>query len=612
MNSLRPKKKKSFKNVKKTFQNISKEDLKTKADKLKGTSQKHVSKFVVKRWDSISNARLEIITWLVIVFGIIFLSGIQLSVIQNNFMQETSIDGGTYVEGTVGTIKTLNPLYASNESELALSRIMFSSLFKMDNTGHLNTDLVKKYSISEDGKTYTLELKKNVKWHDGEVLKANDVVFTFNLMQNQEARTVLGSNWKNINKIKVQSLGDEIVKFELPLKFTNFINSLTFPIVPEHILADVKKSQLRENNFSSQPIGTGAFKFNKKQQIGEGISSKTGDDQGYSVTMVSNNDYYEGKPKLDSFRIQAYPTKEELLKAINNNDVNAAGGLNPQNIKELTNKSLDVVEKPLSYGVYSIFNTVASQDLKEIKFRRALQFATNTDELRKSLGMKTALYSPFIAGQIPEDSIEKPEYNVEKAKKLLEELEYKEKDRSLYKGDRKVSIEMVATTDDQMDLVADILAKEWKSLGIDVKVNKYSLSDPSQNFVGSVLQTRAYDVIVYKYAITDPDVFAYWHSSQGTGVGMNLAGYTSAVANDFLASSRTAKTSDVKLRRYIGFAKQWQQDVPAIGLYQDQLEYVKTKNSSAFSGDTKLNEITDRFNDVYKWRIEKGLVRKTP
>ncbi|TWP08340.1 peptide ABC transporter substrate-binding protein [TM7 phylum sp. oral taxon 350] len=612
MNSLRPKKKKSFKNVKKTFQNISKEDLKTKADKLKGASQKHVSKFVVKRWDSISNARLEIITWLVIVFGIIFLSGIQLSVIQNNFMQETSIDGGTYVEGTVGTIKTLNPLYASNESELALSRIMFSSLFKMDNTGHLNTDLVKKYSISEDGKTYTLELKKNVKWHDGEVLKANDVVFTFNLMQNQEARTVLGSNWKNINKIKVQSLGDEIVKFELPLKFTNFINSLTFPIVPEHILADVKKSQLRENNFSSQPIGTGAFKFNKKQQIGEGISSKTGDDQGYSVTMVSNNDYYEGKPKLDSFRIQAYPTKEELLKAINNNDVNAAGGLNPQNIKELTNKSLDVVEKPLSYGVYSIFNTVTSQDLKEIKFRRALQFATNTDELRKSLGMKTALYSPFIAGQIPEDSIEKPEYNVEKAKKLLEELEYKEKDGSLYKGDRKVSIEMVATTDDQMDLVADILAKEWKSLGIDVKVNKYSLSDPSQNFVGSVLQTRAYDVIVYKYAITDPDVFAYWHSSQGTGVGMNLAGYTSAVANDFLVSSRTAKTSDVKLRRYIGFAKQWQQDVPAIGLYQDQLEYVKTKNSSAFSGDTKLNEITDRFNDVYKWRIEKGLVRKTP
>lgn len=612
MNSLRPKKKKSFKNVKKTFQNISKEDLKTKADKLKGASQKHVSKFVVKRWDSISNARLEIITWLVIVFGIIFLSGIQLSVIQNNFMQETSIDGGTYVEGTVGTIKTLNPLYASNESELALSRIMFSSLFKMDNTGHLNTDLVKEYSISEDGKTYTLELKKNVKWHDGEVLKANDVVFTFNLMQNQEARTVLGSNWKNINKIKVQSLGDEIVKFELPLKFTNFINSLTFPIVPEHILADVKKSQLRENNFSSQPIGTGAFKFNKKQQIGEGISSKTGDDQGYSVTMVSNNDYYEGKPKLDSFRIQAYPTKEELLKAINNNDVNAAGGLNPQNIKELTNKSLDVVEKPLSYGVYSIFNTVASQDLKEIKFRRALQFATNTDELRKSLGMKTALYSPFIAGQIPEDSIEKPEYNVEKTKKLLEELEYKEKDGSLYKGDRKVSIEMVATTDDQMDLVADILAKEWKSLGIDVKVNKYSLSDPSQNFVGSVLQTRAYDVIVYKYAITDPDVFAYWHSSQGTGVGMNLAGYTSAVANDFLASSRTAKTSDVKLRRYIGFAKQWQQDVPAIGLYQDQLEYVKTKNSSAFSGDTKLNEITDRFNDVYKWRIEKGLVRKTP
>jgi oligopeptide-binding protein appA len=612
VNSLRPKKKKSFKNVKKTFQNISKEDLKTKADKLKGASQKHVSKFVVKRWDSISNARLEIITWLVIVFGIIFLSGIQLSVIQNNFMQETSIDGGTYVEGTVGTIKTLNPLYASNESELALSRIMFSSLFKMDSTGHLNTDLVKKYSISEDGKTYTLELKKNIKWHDGETLKANDVVFTFNLMQNQEARTILGSNWKNINKIKVQSLGDEIVKFELPLKFTNFINSLTFPIVPEHILADVKKSQLRENNFSSQPIGTGAFKFNKKQQIGEGASSKTGDDQGYSVTMVSNNDYYEGKPKLDSFRIQAYPTKEELLKAINNNDVNAAGGLNPQNIKELTNKSLDVVEKPLSYGVYSIFNTVASQDLKEIKFRRALQFATNTDELRKSLGMKTALYSPFIAGQIPEDSIKKPEYNVEKAKKLLEELEYKEKDGSLYKGDRKVSIEMVATTDDQMDLVADILAKEWKSLGIDVKVNKYSLSDPSQNFVGSVLQTRAYDVIVYKYAITDPDVFAYWHSSQGTGVGMNLAGYTSAVANDFLTSSRTAKTSDVKLRRYIGFAKQWQQDVPAIGLYQDQLEYVKTKNSSAFSGDTKLNEITDRFNDVYKWRIEKGLVRKTP
>ena len=87
--------------------------------------------------------------------------------------------GGTYSEGLIGSPRFINPILAqTNDVDTDLSKLIFSGLMKYDKDKQLIPDLAESYQISDDKLTYTFQLKKNIKWHDGEPFKADDVIFT--------------------------------------------------------------------------------------------------------------------------------------------------------------------------------------------------------------------------------------------------------------------------------------------------------------------------------------------------------------------------------------------------------------------------------------------------
>jgi len=110
----------------------------------------------------------------------------------------------------------------------------------------------------------------------------------------------------------------------------------------------------------------------------------------------------------------------------------------------------------------------------------------------------------------------------------------------------------------------------------------------------------------------DPDVYAYWHSSQATRLGYNFANYSSAFSDDALTSARSRSEADLRNEKYKAFAQQWLDDVPAIGLYQSVMGYAHRPSVQPYISDVSIPSVSERFSDILYWSAEQSQVYKTP
>lgn len=571
--------------------------------KAEGATTRHARKFIVTRLDNIRSVRRQIIGWLLLVGAMIIAVGVQFVWFQNSYKTVVASRGGTYAEASLGPIDTLNPLYASSSAETAASRLLFSSLYSYDETGHSRGDLAESLTVDKSNKIYTVKLRPGVTWHDGTLLTAKDVAFTINLIKNPETRSPLRINWQDI---KVKAVDDATVQFQLPAVYAAFPNALTFPVLPEHILGKVLPGAIRENVFSRSPVGSGPFSFNLLQVV---------DAKRHKVVhMTAFDKYHGGEPMLNRMEVHAYDEQDSIMKALRTGEVSAAADLTGTDASQIDTHNYNVIAQPTNSGVYALFNTEAPL-LSDKKIRQALKFATDTDAIRASLPMKvSALDLPFIDGQIVSGTMpHSPPPNVKKAAALLDKAGWKVKNGVRQKGKQKMVLTVATTRNTQYEKALEILAGQWRSLGVTINTNVVDTADPSTNFVQNVLQTRNYDVLLYELFIgADPDVFAYWHSSQIGMNGYNFSNYANANADAALASARSRLEPELRKAKYTAFARQWLEDAPAIGLYQASAEYVANKHVHSVEPSSKLISSYDRYANILDWSVNQASVYKTP
>ena len=150
-------------------------------------------------------------------------------------------------------------------------------------------------------------------------------------------------------------------------------------------------------------------------------------------------------------------------------------------------------------------------------------------------------------------------------------------------------------------------------MGKVVSTNVVDPQDPSVNFVQNVLQARNYDVLLYELVIgADPDVYAYWHSSQIGASGYNFANYANVAADAALASARSRLEPELRNAKYKSFASDWIEDAPAVGLYQSVVNYVSNVHVHSIDPSARLVSSSDRFANVLYWSVNERQVYKTP
>lgn len=581
---------------------FSSKELSRRIKKVEGATVRHARRFVFKRMSSIREVRQRIILWILTIGLIIGASGLQLMWYQQSYRTTAHADGGTYAEAVLGPVTTLNPIFANTSAEESASYLLFSRLLTYDQTGHLNYDLAQSMDISPDQKTYTVKLRPDAKWQDGIYVRAKDVVFTVNLLKNPATRAVI-TGW---NDITATAVDDLTVQFTLPDVYAAFPHALNFlPILPEHILRGVAPSELRENAFSAKPMGSGPFALRFIQDVDAATGRSI-------IHLVRNDSYYKGAPKLERFQLHVYANTEEILHAIKTSEVNAATDLSVTDTAQVASSRYVIESKPISAGVYALFNTTVGV-LSDKTVRQALQMGTDTTAVRAAVGKDIPeIHLPFVTGQVTGDVPAATIYDKAGAEKLLDQAGWILDGTTRKKDGVLLRLTVVTTKDNDFEKALSNMATQWRALGITVTTSIVDPSDSSQNVVQNILQPRAYDVLLYQLTIGgDPDVYAYWHSSQASK-GFNFSNYANPISDEALTSARTRIEPNLRNAKYVTFAKQWMADVPAIGLFQATTQYVYNKNVHAMPQGEVLVSAADRYADVLYWTVGDRLVEQTP
>ncbi len=550
------------------------------------TTEEHIKENFLKRLSHIGDVRLFVLEWGLLVFALFMLALTQSFWFSESYSVTSFGQGGTYTEATVGKVSSLNPLFASTNSEKTLAKLMFVGLTGSDASGYIGNALAHSVRSDATGKVWTVRLRDGLKWSDGEALTNEDVLFTAKLIQSP---AVVSNYSSNLNRVNITQDAEGNIVFELPAGYAEFASALDFPILPKHILENVDPATLLESTFSTSPVTSGAFAYNASQTVGTSGES--------IVYLTANKNFYRSTPKIKSFVVHAYPTTDEVKTALNSGAVSATAELLPTDAADISSRMIYQKQTTINSGVFLFLNT-KSGILKNKSTRKAIQTGLDVSEIRTLIGDERPLDYPILQSQLSLDEWpELPARDLEAARTAVSELENK-------------TLSLVTIDTGYFPALAEDIKAQLESMGFSVSVDKYS---PGQEFVVNVIANRSYDILLYEVELgANPDLLVYYHSSQASQNGLNLSNYNSSVADELILSARATADEDVKRAKYEAFIRRWLDDVPAIGLYQVNFSYYFDHNVKTFSEDNSLVVPTDRFADVEYWGVEKVAKNRTP
>jgi len=504
--------------------------------------------------------------------------------------------GGSFSEGVLGEPRLINPLLAqANDADRDLTSLIFAGIMKYNEDGKLIPDLAKSApEISTDGLSYTIYLKENATWHDGNKITADDVIFTIQTAQNPDYVSSQRVSWQGV---EVERVNDYTIRFRLKNKYAQFANNLTMGIMPKHLWQFVKPINFSLSELNVKPIGSGPFKFKKLKKNRAGRID--------SYELEANDAYVNGRPYIDTVVIRFYNSEDETIDAYNRNEIQNIGFISGQNLSKVKYRQrLTIEELKLPRYFAAFFNQNESNILANKNVRLALNHATDRNAIIANiLGNKgMAINSPMVSGILDINSnVATYPFDVEKAKEILKADGWGTPDSNgiLTKKDARLTLKITTSTWPELIDVANVLKDQWRAAGVEVTVEALPISQLQQ-----VIKDREYQILLFGEILNiDPDPFSLWHSSQKNDPGLNLALYENKTADKILEEARQTINPLERMKKYDDFQKIVIDDVPAVFLYSPYYLYVQNKSIQGFK-TSLISMPSDRFSNVENWYVE--------
>jgi peptide/nickel transport system substrate-binding protein len=545
---------------------------------------------------------LSTIEWLMVLLAIVgFLGGATWWGLRN-YLNSTMVvaeDGGSFNLGLVGQPRYINPLLApTSDVDMDLSTLVFSSLFKLDKDAKIYGDLAESVSVSKDQKVYTVVLKPNLKWHDGQALTASDVVFTVKAIQDPNWQSPLNLGFKGVT---AEQVDERTVKFTLQEVYAPFQSTLTFGILPEHLWASVPGANASLAELNTKPIGSGPYKFDELTKDKTGTIKK--------FHLVANQEYAFGRPHIDSLSVTFYDTPEDLVQAYKDNDVDTVGGIPIGDKESLQSANSQVLSIGLPRYDALFINSNNNTYLRPDAVRQALSHAIKKSELVEKvlLGNGVVVNSPLVPGSLGYTAdVTVYGYDVEKAKALLTDDGWKFKDGRWFKDKDKLIVEIVTADTAENRAVAEMIKGYWEAIGIEVVIVNAPVAELQQTHI----RERKYQALLFGEVIgADPDLYPFWHSTQIADPGLNLTSFSDDDLDQLLEEARQTTDPAKRAAKQTEISKLLAKELHAIFLYSPQyLMAVRDKIQGVAL--TTITIPADRFNDVQNWYIKTKRVPK--
>lgn len=463
--------------------------------------------------------------------------------------------GDILIEGSIGDASSLIPILSTDSTSHQIGSLIYNGLVKYDKYINIVGDLADSWVISRDGLTITFRLRKGVKWHDGRPFTARDVLFTYQVTIDPRTPTAYAGDFLKVKKAEI--LDDYTFRVQYGEPFAPALMSWSAPVLPRHLLEgkDISTSPLARN-----PVGTGPFRF--KQWV-----------QGQKIVLVSNPDYFEGRPYFDGYVMRIIPDTATMFLELR------AGGIDQMNLTPLqyTRQTETPVFKKnfKKYRYLSFSYTYLGFNLQHPFFtdrrvRQAIAHAINKEEIIRGvlLGLGQPATGPYKPGTYwYHEKVKKYPYDPAQARGLLAAAGWQDADGDgiLEKDGRKFVFEIITNQGNEVRAkTAEIIQRRLAEVGIKVKIRVLEWASFVNDFIGK----RRFEATILGWTIPqDPDIFDVWHSSKTGPDELNFVSYRNKEVDRLIEKGRG--TFEVKKRKecYDRIQEILAEDQPYVFLY---------------------------------------------
>lgn len=508
--------------------------------------------------------------------------------------------GGTLTEGMVGTPQYINPVLARTSTiDDVLTHLAFRGLMTVDAHGQIVPDLAASLTPSTDGKTYTAQLRSNLKWSNGEALTSRDVVFTFETIIDSSYKSPLAPAWRGTT---VAAPDDTTVVFTLPAAANSFPSLLTTGLLPAHAWIDTTPQTFALAELNTKPtISNGPFQFQSLTKDRNGTIR--------SYTFIRNKFYHRDAPLLDKVSIKFYPDQIQALAALNDRSIDALGNIALADVDEVT-KHDRITDWPVAQLTAVFFNQGKNPALKTKEVRQALATAVDRDPIINDVlhGYATPIIGPILPGFLAyNEGLKRFDYNPSAAEKILDDAGWKRNDQGIrQKGGQQLTFTFTFVDEPNSKAIAERLVAGWRAIGAQVEGKMIAPSVVQKD----IIRPRNYEALLFgqRYE-ADADPYLFWHSSQQRDPGFNLSVFFNKKIDQDLEDGRVTTSIDQRRTDYLDFQNILADEVPAIFLYQSHYLYAHPKSLRGIEA-TRLVAGADRFLDVDNWYIKRRLAWK--
>ncbi|HET7874424.1 MAG TPA: peptide-binding protein [Methylomirabilota bacterium] len=512
---------------------------------------------------------------------------------------DTPAYGDTFVMASIGDIGGLIPSLTSDSASHEVGGLIYDGLIRLDKNLNFAPAIAESWTFSKDCLTLTFKLRKDVKWHDGHPFTAEDVRFTWQTMVNPKTPAPFKDMYLQVKDVEV--LDPYTVRITHPAPYARALETWGDAMLPKHLLEPyVADGKLRESPQNRNPIGTGPYRFREWRP-------------GEKVVLLANPDYYEGRPYIGRVVYRIIPSQATIFLELKAKGVDYSRLTAFQYVRQTDYPAFRKAYNRYRYpgSAYTFFGF----NLKDPRFadkrvRQAFAHAINKQELIDgvALGLAREAYGSIRPGTWAyTDRVKRYEFNPEKAKALLAEAGWKDRDSNGFLRDKdgRPFAFTIRTNqgNDERKKIAEIIQQRLQDIGVkaDIQVIEWAA------FIKEFVKPRRFEAVILGLGTgTDPDQFMVWHSSQAGPDQMNRTGYASPEADALLEVGRASCIQGDRLKYYLRLQELLAEDLPMIFLYfNDTLPVVARRFRGIDPGPAGI------FYNFNEWYVPRPLQRYT-
>lgn len=468
--------------------------------------------------------------------------------------------GETFVAAIGGEPDQLDPHKTSSYFSFQVLENVFDTLVEPDENLEMQPALAESWELSDDQLTWTFALRDGVTFHDGSEFTADDVVYSFNRIIDEE----LANAWKFGTVESVTAVDDATVEIRVTQPSPNLLSSLG----GFKGMAIVEQENVESGEISTHPVGTGPFAF-------EDYAS------GDSISLTANEDYWDGAPEVAGVEFRFISESSTAISALRGGDIHWTDVIDPQQLGSLEGDDALVVGQTPSSDYWYLALNQNREPWNDVRVRQAIAYAIDRESIIQAVSYGTAQANQLA---IPEASFWHTSYDgygtdSDRAAQLLEEA-----------GVSGLELDMLATSDyPETVTAAQIIADNLAPLGITVNIR--------QPDFGTWLDEQSsgnFDMLMMGWlGNIDPDDFYYsQHHSEG---GSNAQGYSNPEVDQLLDDARVETDPEARKELYAQAATIIADEASYIYLYNPAVLQVWSADLEGYEarGDRAI-----RFRDV--------------